>query len=146
MKGHTKLAGLALAVLVVVTLPACGSSSGSSSGGSSGKQAVCDARANLQESMKALADPALLTGGKSGIQSAVKQVQQDLDALKSAAKDNNKPQIDDVKSSLDKVDTAVGNLGDGNLADNLQSLGNAISDLGSSIGSLASSLTTKCGS
>ena len=148
MKVQSKSAGLAVALVLAASLGACGSSSGSSgsSGSSSGKAAVCAARTDLKQSMQALADPALLTGGKSGIQSAVDKVKQDLDALESAAKSNYKPQVQAVKSSLDKVQTAAGDLGNGNLSDNLQALGNAISDLGSSVGTLASSLTTKCAS
>ena len=35
------------------------------------KQPVCAARANLKESVTALANPVLLAGGKAGIQSAI---------------------------------------------------------------------------
>ena len=115
----------------------------SSSGAS--KEAVCTARDNLKQSMTDLADPSLLTGGKNGIESAVNKVQKNLDALESAAKTDYKPQVDKVKSSFEQVKTAVGDLGNGKLSDNLQQIGDAISALGTSISSLYDVLAAKCG-
>ena len=70
---------------------------------------------------------------------------ENVDALESAAKSDYKPQVDAVKSSFDEVKTAVGNLGNGKLSDNLQQIGDAISTLGTSLSSLYDMLAAKCG-
>jgi archaellin len=156
MRLKSMIACVAIAAVAPVALIACGSdskssssgsSSGSSSSSSSGtsKDAVCTARDNLQQSVTDLADPTVLTGGKSGIDSAVNKVQDNLDALESAAKSDYKPQVDAVNSSFDQLKTAVNNVGNGKLSDNLQQISDAISKIGTSTSSLYDALKTKCG-
>ncbi len=138
------IVGIAVAILAPMTFIGCSSDTKSSSS-SSGKGAVCSARNDLEQSVSDLADPGLLTGGKSGIESAVNKVQDNLDALESAAKRAYKPQVDEVKSSFDELKTAVGNLGNGKLSDNLQQVGDAISNVGTSTSSLYDTLKAECG-
>ena len=150
MRLKSMIACVGIVAVAPATLVACSSSSTSSSSSSTSssgasKEAVCTARDNLKQSMTDLADPSLLTGGKNGIESAVNKVQKNLDALESAAKTDYKPQVDKVKSSFEQVKTAVGDLGNGKLSDNLQQIGDAISELGTSISSLYDVLAAKCG-
>ncbi len=152
MRLKSMIACVVIAAVAPVALIACGSdskssASSSSSGSSSGtnKDAVCTARDNLQQSVTDLADPSLLTGGKSGIDSAVNKVQDNFDALESAAKSDYKPQVDAVNSSFDQLKTAVGNVGNGKLSDNLQQISDAISDVGKATSSLYDALKAKCG-
>jgi len=148
MRLKPMIACIVIAVVAPAALAACGSgskSSTSSSTSGSGKDAVCTARDDLKQSMTDLADPSLLTGGKSGIESAVNKVQGNVDALESAAKSDYKPQVDAVKSSFDEVKTAVADLGNGQLGDNLQQIGDAINKLGTSLSSLYDTLAAKCG-
>jgi hypothetical protein len=119
---------------------------GSSTGYPAGKEQVCQARDQLKTSLAALTNPIVLTGGKSGIQSAVTKVQTNLTALSTAAKQDYKPQVDAMQSSLNQLQTTVGNLNDNNFSQNLQSVGSAIVNVGSSANDLFSKLQTACGS
>jgi hypothetical protein len=128
-----------------LALTACSSDDDSaSSTTTSPKQAVCAARSELRQSIDALMDPSLLSEGKSGIQSALDDVEQDLDDLASAAKDAYQPQVDDVKSSIDQLQDAVSSLGDGSVTEGLQNVGNAVADVGSTTGTLIGDLETEC--
>ena len=148
MKLRSTLTCIAIAALAPAALAACGSdtkSSSSSSSSDSSKDAVCTARDDLQQSVTDLADLSSLTGGKSEIESSVNKIQDDVDALESAAKSAYKPQVDAVKASFDDLETALGNVGNGRLSDNLQEIGDAISNVGTSTSSLYDALTAKCG-
>jgi hypothetical protein len=111
-----------------------------------GKEQVCQARDQLKSSLAALTNPSVLTGGKSGIQSAVTTVQTNLTAVSDAAKQDYKPQVDAMQAALTQLQTTVGNLNDNNLSQNLQSVGSAIAKVGSSANDLFSKLQTACGS
>jgi hypothetical protein len=141
-----RLALPALALALALTAAACGSSSSSAAKTSttSSKQAVCSAEANLKQSMSDLADPSVLTGGTTSIKSAVQKVQDDLDALSTAAKGNYKPEVDALKSSLDQLKTTIGNLGNGSVSSSITQIGDDISNVGSAASALQKSVTTKC--
>jgi PBP1b-binding outer membrane lipoprotein LpoB len=138
------IAGAALACLAVL-LVGCSSDSGSSSSSSTttSKDAVCADRTALQNSVKSLKDVDY-TGGKSAVTSALDKVKNNLDALGDSVKADLKPQVDDVKSALDQLESAVRNFGSGSLTDNLQAAGNAVSKVGSTSADLFSSLSSEC--
>lgn len=138
------VAGTAVACLAF-GLAGCSSDSDSntSSATTTAKDAVCADKTALQNSVTDLSDLDL-TGGKSAVTSAVNQVKKNLDALRSSAKADLKPQVDDVKSALTDLQTAVGNFGDGSITDNLQAAGNAIAKVGTTSGDLFSSLSDEC--
>ncbi len=80
------IAGTALACLAL-TVVGCGSSSSSSSSTTTtAKQKVCADKDKLQSSVNDLADPSVLTGGKSSITSALDKVKKNLTALRTSAK------------------------------------------------------------
>ena len=150
MRSRSIVACVAIAVSAAV-LTACGSSSTKSSSSStsstssaSSKDATCTAADNVKQSMSALTDPSLLTGGKSGIESAVNTVKSDVTALESAAKGSYTTETSAVKSSLDQLETAVGKLGNGNVVQTLPEVKTAVTALGSSVSSLESALKTRC--
>jgi hypothetical protein len=132
-------------VLVIATLGlfACGSSSSSSSTTTT-TQSVCGAKTDLQDSVKALADPSTLSGGKSGITDALDAVKKNLDTLGSAVKSDLKPDVNAVKSSLDDLKTAIGDLGSGSTGSGITAVGNAVSKVSSSTTKLVDALTTRC--
>jgi len=140
---------VAACALAAVVVAGCSSSSKSTSSSSNptttvAKQAVCTARAQLQQSVTALADPALLTQGKSAIQSQLDTVKTNLDAVSSTAGDVYKPQVDAVKSAIQDLESALGKLGNGNLSANLQAVGTAIAKVGSTSATLVTTLQTAC--
>jgi hypothetical protein len=132
------------AVAAIAVISGCSSSAKSSSTTTTGKQAVCAARANLQQSLTALANPSLLTGGKSAIQSAVDTVKTNLDGVSSSAQQVYKPQVDAVTSALNGLETALSKLGNGNLTQNMQAVGNAIASVGNTAANLVTTLQTAC--
>jgi hypothetical protein len=136
----------ACGAIAVIALTGCSSSKSSSSSTTvaSGKQAVCSARANLKQSVGALADPALLTGGKAGIQSALDTVKKNLDAVSSSAQQVYKPQVDAVKSAVSDLESAVSKIGSGSPTQTLQAVGTAITKVGSTSATLVTTLKTAC--
>jgi hypothetical protein len=139
-------AALAVVTLAAVALVGCSDDdTGSASDETTTTvNAECAARADLQTSVKALASPTLLTGGREGIESAVDQVTTDLDAVASASKDANKSDVDATKAALEDLKSAVSDAGDGNLTANLQAIGTAIAKVGTTGETLVSSLGADC--
>ena len=111
-----------------------------------GKEQVCQARDQLKTSIDALTNPSLLLGGTNAIKAAVDQVQTDLTALVTAAKDDYKPQVSALQTSMEQLQTAVGGLGNGDLTKNLQTVGTAIASVGTAAANLFTQLKTTCGS
>ena len=156
------MAGAAAVALAVVlagcnsaTSPSTSSSAASSSASSAvsgstgypaGKEQVCQARDQLKTSISALTNPTLLVGGADAIKAAVTQVQTDLGGVVAAGKQDYEPQVTAVQSSLDALQTAVGNLGNGNVTQNIQAVGTAIAATGTAAADLFSQLKTTCGS
>jgi hypothetical protein len=111
-----------------------------------GKEQVCAARDQLKTSVAALTDASLLTSGTTGINAAVAQVQTDLAAVKTAGKQTYATEVDAMQSAVDQLETAAGALGNGNAAENLQSVGSAIAVTGVAAEKLFTKLKTACGS
>ncbi len=137
------VAGTAI-VCIAFGIAGCSSNSGSSTPSSTtAKDAVCADKDALESSVNALSNVDL-SGGKSAVTSAVNKVKKNLDALGQSLEADLKPQVDDVKSALTDLQTAVESFGDGSLTDNLQTVGNAVSKVGSTAGDLFGSLSEKC--
>jgi hypothetical protein len=138
------VAGTAIAC-IAFGLAGCSSDSGSSSTSSTttSKDAVCADKTALENSVTSLKNVDL-TGGKSSVTDAVNKVKKNLDALGESVKADLKPEVDDVKSALTDLQTAVEGIGDGSLTDNLQSVGTAVAKVGSTASTLFSSLSSKC--
>ena len=86
---------------------------------------MCQARDLLKTSLAALTNPSLLKGATSGIKAALSQVQNDLNALEPAANGNYQPQVDAVQTSLQQLQAGAGNMGSGQVAQNLPAVGSA---------------------
>jgi hypothetical protein len=135
----------------LVAVAGCSSSakpnSSSSSGTTtvaSGKQPVCAARTNLKESVAALATPSLLTGGKAAIQSALSTVKDNLAAVASSADAAYQPQVDAVQSAVNDFTMALSEFGNGDVTQNVQALGTAITNVGSTSDALVTKLQASC--
>jgi hypothetical protein len=139
---------VAVAAIAATAIAGCSSSSKSSAGTTttiaSGKQSVCTARDTLKQSVTALANPALLTGGKAAIQSALDTVKTNLDAVGSSANQVYKPQVDAMKSAINDLETAVSNIGSGSPSQTLQDVGAAITKVGTTSAALVTTLKTAC--
>jgi len=116
----------------------------SSANDAADKEQVCAARDELKTSVAALTSVSLLTGGTSGIQAAVGQVQTDLTAVKTAGQQTYGTEVDAMQSAVDGLKTAAGKLGSGDAAGNLQSVGTAIAATGVAAEDLFSKLSAAC--
>ena len=124
-------------------------SSSASSGSTSypaGKEEICGARDQLKTSIDALTKPALLLGGTDAIKAAVTQVQTDVSAVVAAGKQDYAPQVNALQTSVESLQTAVGNLGSGSVATNMQAVGTAIATTGMAASDLFTQLKAACGS
>jgi hypothetical protein len=138
------VAGLTIACVALIAAGCSSGSSSSSSSSTTPKQKVCADKDALQSSAKHLVDPSVLSGGKSSINSALDDVNHDLDSLKTSAKASLQPQVDAVQSAVDQLKTAVQGFGSGSLASNISKATDAGSKVVSSAGKLASSLADQC--
>jgi capsule polysaccharide export protein KpsE/RkpR len=92
----------------------------------------------------ALTDPALLKQGATAIEAALRQVQTDFQAVKSASTENYQPQIEALQASLKDLQRATGQLGQGSPGPTLTELGTAITGVGTDASALLTDLTTTC--
>ena len=128
---------------------ASSSASSAASGSTSypaGKEEICGARDQLKTSIDALTKPALLLGGTDAIKAAVTQVQTDVNAVVAAGKQDYAPQVNALQTSVESLQTAVGNLGSGSVATNMQAVGSAIATTGMAASDLFTQLKAACGS
>ncbi len=97
---------------------------------------VCADREALRESVDALKNVDLIAGGTNGLTAAIDDVKQALTALRTSAGAELQPQVQAVQDSLDRLQTAVGNLGAGGG----RAAVTAVSDLATSAQTLLGSL------
>ena len=135
---------IAATVIAVVTVTGCSSSSKSSSATTTTLRTVCTELADLKGSVAALTNPQVLTEGKDGIQAALDAVKADLDRVAAAAGAKYKTQVDTVKSSVNDLQTAVDNLGNGNATTNIQAVGTAIASVNATAATLITALQAGC--
>ena len=134
-------------VALCVALSGCGDDSDPGSDTTTteaGKAAVCTARDDLQESVTGLADLSIAAEGKDGLDAALDGVQTNLTALEDAASDTYEPEIEEVKSSLDSLKSAVGDVGEGDLGAEVQAIGKDISKLSAATATLFATLSEDC--
>ncbi|HEY4991746.1 MAG TPA: hypothetical protein VII33_06630 [Nakamurella sp.] len=132
------------------TTPSASSTSPASSGTPSsyptGKEQLCQARDQLKTSLASLTNPSLLQQGTVVIKAAVDQVQTDLNAVVAAGTQDYQPQVTALQSALQQLQSATGNLGNGNVSQNLQAVGTAIAATGTAAADLFGQLQATCGS
>ena len=132
------------------TTPSASSTSPASSGTPSsypaGKEQLCQARDQLKTSVASLTNPSLLQQGTVVIKAAVDQVQTDLNAVVAAGTQDYQPQVTALQSALQQLQSATGNLGNGNVSQNLQAVGTAIAATGTAAADLFGQLQATCGS
>ncbi len=122
-------------------------SSAASSAGPSSSAELCAATDQLKASLSALVSPALLTGGVAGIKTAVATVQSSLEAVTTTAKSDYQPEVSAVRSSLARLQTSVGSLGNGGgTIAGLTTVATDIGAVGTSTTALLAQLKSRCGS
>ena len=92
----TRIAGATVAIAALIALAACGSS----------KPGYCTDRSNLESSIKGLTSLSS-SNGISGLQSQLKTIQTDANALVSSAQSDFPSETSAIKSSVDSLESAV---------------------------------------
>ena len=110
----------------------------------SAKQPVCAARVSLKQSVAALANPALLAGGKSAIQPVLDTVKTNLAAVSNSAGAVYKPQVDEVDTAVSELETALSKLGNGNTSQDVKDVATAIAKVSSTATTLVTTLQAVC--
>lgn len=108
-------AALAVALLMVGIAAACGDngSNSSSTTSTTASDQVCKDADQLKTAIGNLADVDVSQkNGNSSLDTAISNVRDQADALADSVGDELKPQVDDLKSSLDTLKTAIGNVGE----------------------------------
>jgi hypothetical protein len=89
------------------------SSTSSTSGASStGSEEFCRARGDFNDSIDELKDVNPITDGTQGIESALNDVEDNLQAMRDAASDEARPEIDAFQDSLSDLKNAISNVDD----------------------------------
>jgi hypothetical protein len=134
-------------VVLSSLLAGCGSSGTSSTANTATTSTtaagspICQSLTDLKTSVKALADPSTLSGGKRTIQTALTSVRDHLDQLKSTVSSGDKPKVNAVQSSIDELQTAVNDL---NGLSGAGTVANAANDVGQSVQHLVSAVKAGC--
>lgn len=100
----------------------------------SAEERLCEDRDALESSLRALRDVDIVAEGTSGVQAALSDVEEDLQALRDSASENFGDEVDALRDALDDLRTAVEG------ADGIRGLGPAVQAVASAGSALAESL------
>lgn len=139
-----RVLAVALAALVVVGLSAGCSSSNKSGSQSPTTAAVCGDYQALKKSLSDLTSMNVISSGVSGVKSAVSDVGTKLKNLKSSAKKQYAPQINDLNQAVDKLKTTVSNLSSGNLRGSVTTIAQEIAAIGTAGQALGKAIKNTC--
>jgi hypothetical protein len=131
--------------VTVVALVACGDDDDSSSDTTAApttttaEEALCADREQLTTAVQGLTDLDVVASGTDGVQAALTEIEDALTALKESASDSFKPEVEAVESSIQDLETA---LGDGSVSE----IASAAADVVTTGGTLLQSLdAVDCG-
>jgi hypothetical protein len=141
---HSAVLALVTAAACTLAFSACSDDSSDSTSTTSAKQAACQDRDNLEQSVKSLENLSVVDEGKNGLESALKKVENDLDALGKSAKKAYQPDVDAVKSALDDLKTAVDDFGQPSVTQSVQDVGTAITKVGQTTETLDNAVKASC--
>jgi hypothetical protein len=106
----------AVMLTVGVVISACGGDDSSSSSPASEAttmtaapdEQLCEDREALEDSIDALTDVDVIAEGTSGVEEAVTNVQDSVQALSSSAAEDFQPEVDATRAALEELETALG--------------------------------------
>lgn len=124
-----------VACIGVLTLGACGSDE------ESAQDQYCQAGADLKSSLASLVDLDLLASGTDGLNEAIEQVSDDVDALRDSASDATVDEVDALQASVDGLKDAISTLGGDLSSDNATAVRDAIGAVSASAQAVTSTLS-----
>jgi hypothetical protein len=108
---------------------------------------VCDARDELDSSLEALGEVDISAENTNALEADVREVRDDIDAVADAAQEEAGDEVDDLRTALDELETAVGEFGDQeSTSAAVAAVGSAVTDLARAAGALSEALAQECGS
>jgi hypothetical protein len=124
-----------VACLGVLALGACGSDE------ESAQDRYCQAGDDLRSSLASLVDIDLIASGTDGLNEAIEEVGDDVDAVRDNASDAAADDVAALEAAVDALEESISTLG-GNLStDNLTAVRNAIGEVSSSAQAVISTLS-----
>lgn len=143
-----------LALVALLGLAGCGSSSPTPSASPSSSSTMssstpsapgyCAQAQSLRASLDTLRNVDVATDGVDALRSALADVKTDLDATATAAAAELKPQLDQVRTALDAVQTAADGLSTDNVLQKAPGIVDALRQLGTATDALTTAVTQRC--
>ncbi len=134
-EGHRIRRLAAVACLGILTLGACGSDE------ESAQDQYCQAGDDLKSSLASLVDLDLIASGTDGLNDAIEQVTDDVDALRDSASDAAADDVEALEASVDALRDSVSTLGGELSRDNLSAVRDAIAEVSASAQAVISTLS-----
>jgi outer membrane murein-binding lipoprotein Lpp len=132
-RGIRRLA--AAGCLGVLALGACGSDD------ESAQDQYCEAGADLKSSLASLADLDLIGSGTDGLNDAIEQVSDDVDALRDSASGATADDVEALEASVDALEETISTLGDDVSGANLTAVRDAIGEVSAAAQAVISTLS-----
>ena len=133
--GHGIRRLLAVACLGVLALGACGSDEEST------QDQYCQAGDDLKSSLASLVDLDLIASGTDGLNEAIDQIGDDVDALRDNASDAAADDVAALEAAVDALGESVSSLGGDLSTDNLTAVRDAIAEVSASAQAVISTLS-----
>jgi uncharacterized protein YoxC len=124
-----------VACVGALALGACGSDE------ESAQDQYCQAGADLRTSLAALVDLDLIASGTDGLNDAIEQVSDDVDALRDSASDATADDVEALEASVDGLEESISTLGGELSSDNLTAVSDAIGEVSAAAQAVLSTLS-----
>ena len=132
----TTTAGVTTTIAAAVTTAPAASGTTVDGGSAPPSSDVCADRDELASSVEALQDVDVVAEGTNGVETAIADVKDDLDTLRTSAGAELQPQVEAVQDAIDELETAVEGLD----SDGAEEALTAVSNLAGVAGTLLASL------
>jgi hypothetical protein len=133
--GHGIRRMTVVACLGALALGACGSDE------ESAQDQYCQAGADLRSSLASLVDLDLLASGTDGLNDAIGQVSDDVDALRDSASDAAADDVEALEASVNELEESISTLGGELSSDNLTAVSDAIGEVSAAAQAVISTLS-----
>ena len=125
----------AVACLGALALGACGSDD------ESAQDQYCQAGADLRSSLASLVDLDLIASGTDGLNEAIEQVGDDVDALRDSASEATADDVDALEASVAELEDSISTLSGELSGDNLSAVREAIGEVSAAAQAVISTLS-----
>jgi hypothetical protein len=122
MPGKAVIWGAGVMLAVAAWTSACGDDDSSSSESVattttvSSEEQLCQDRDALRDSVEALTNVDVAAEGTSGLEAAVTDVKDSVEALRASASENFQPQVEELRGALEELETALGDVRSGGVS------------------------------